>query len=153
MKNNIIELCALLWAMHTPESENNQDLGNDLTELHKLVFGKAQADVVQAKINNILKAYTFLVTPYTACQQALTQQKDNDGLYQALMVDVNVRKRNLPPGRKTPIETYRNKGNELENIAVDIADHLKNCYSPNSEKKSNAREAIESIKAFLFREL
>ncbi len=26
MKNNITELCALLWAMHTSESENNPDL-------------------------------------------------------------------------------------------------------------------------------
>ncbi len=148
MNNNIIELCALLWAMHTPASRDNQDLGSDLTELHKLVCKKAQADDIQGKIKSILKAHSFLETPYAACQHALTQQKDNDGLYQALMVDVNSA-RNQPPSRKTPIETYRNKGYEIDNIAVEIADHLKNCYSPDVEEKGNALKAIESLKAHL----
>ncbi|MDM8559501.1 hypothetical protein [Candidatus Parabeggiatoa sp. HSG14] len=145
MKNNITELCALLWAMHTPESKNNPGLDSALTELHKLVFGKAQANAIQEKINSILKAYTFLETPYIACQQALTRQKDNDGLYQALMVDANG-VRNQPPPKKTPMETYKDKGGELDNIAVEIADHLKNCYSPDGEEKANAQKAIKSLK-------
>jgi len=148
MKNNITELCALLWAMHIPNSRNNQDLGSKLTELHKLVCNKAQADAIQAKIKNILEAHTFLATPYADCQQALAQQPDNNRLYQALIVDVNG-DRNQVLGKKTPIETYRDKGNELDNIAVEIADHLKSCYSLDSEEKGNALKAIESIKAWL----
>jgi len=152
MTNNITELCALLWAMHTPESRNNPGLDSELTELHKLVLKKAPTDTIQDQIKSILTAYTFLATPYVACQQALAQQQDNDKLYQALMVDVNVA-RNQAPDKKTPIETYQNKGDELDNIAVEIADHLKNCSSLDSEDKGNARKAIESIKAFLFLEL
>jgi len=148
MKNNITDLCALLWAMHTPESMDKPDLGSALTELHQLVLKKARTNDIQVKINSILKAYTFLETPYAACQQALAQQKDNSWL-NALMVDEKG-KRNQPPPKKTPIETYKNKGDEIDNIAVEIADHLKNCYSPSSEEKGNALKAIESIKAFLF---
>lgn len=147
MKNNITELCALLWAMHIPESKSNQDLGSKLTELHKLVCNKVQADAIQAKIKSILEAHAFLATPYADCQQALAQQSNNDW-WQALTVDGNVA-RNQPPSKKTPIETYRDKGNELDNIAVEIADHLKNCYSPDSEEKGNALKAIESLQAYL----
>jgi len=149
MKNNMTDLCALLWAMHTPESKNNQGLCSELTELHNLVLTKARTDAIQAKINRILKVHTFLEIPYAACQQALAKKKDNDKLYQALMVDVNGdRNQTLP--KKTPMETYRIKGDELDNIAVEIADHLKNCYSPDSKERGNALKAIESIKAFLF---
>jgi hypothetical protein len=148
MRNNMTELCALLWAMHTPESENNQALGSALTELHTLVCNKAQTEAIQAQIHTILKAYTFLEPHYEACQQALARQKNNDGLYQALMVHANV-DRNQPPGKKTPLETYRDKGGELDNIAVDIADHLKNCYSPDKEEKDKAQKAQKSLKVYL----
>jgi len=147
MKNHITDLCALLWAMHTPESRDNQDLGSALTELHKLVCKKTQADDIQVKINSILKAYTFLETHYAACQQALAQQRDN-GWWHALTVDVNIT-RNQPPPKNTPIQTYRNKGDEIDNIAVEIADHLKNCYSPDNEEKGNALKVINSLKAHL----
>lgn len=149
MQNNITELCALLWAMHTSESENNPDLSSELTELHKLVLKKTQADVILDKINSILEAHSFLESHYVDCKQAIDQQKDNDWLLQALTsVEVNVA-RNLPPSRKTPIEIDRDKGNEIDNIAVEIADHLIGRDSLDSEEKSNALKVIESLKAYL----
>lgn len=154
MTNNIIELCALLCAMDTQESKDNQGLRSELTELHKLVYKKAQTDVIQSQIRSILEVYTFLETPYVECQQALARQQDNDKLYQALqalMVDGNVM-RNQPPRRKTPREIDQDKGNERDNLVVDIADHLKNCSSPDREEKGKAYKAIVSIKAILFRQ-
>jgi len=150
MKNNITELCALLWAMHLPESRDNKGLNSEIAELHKLVISKSQTDIIQTKINNILKVYTFLTTPYATCKQAITQQKDNNWL-QTLIPVSSEHKRNLPPGHRTPLETEKAKGDEIDNIAVEIelADNLKNCYSPGVEEKSYAQKAIELIKAQL----
>ena len=148
MKNNITELCALLWAMHIPESRNNLGLASEITELYWLVRRKAQTDVIQTKINAIINANAFLATPYSACKQAQAQQKDNDWL-QTLMVATPNSDRNQTPARRTPLETEKAKGYEIGNYVVEIADHLKNCYSQDDKAKDNAQKAIEFIGAHL----
>ncbi len=150
MKNNITELCALLWAMHIPESRNNQGLGSEITELYNLVRDKTQTDAIQTKINAILNTYAFLATPYNTCKQALAQQKDNDWLQTLIVVGIDdKRKRNLTLARRTPLETEKAKGYEIDNFVVEIADHLKNCYSQDDKAKDNAQKAIELIGAHL----